>query len=392
MRRKSYRPYIFLCLLFIGVMSAPKSTSDGLRNVMICGLSPCWKKINEFQEKSRLFFSPAGRDKENPQESLLIEALKEENRQLRMQIEQIRQWILNEDRLDEQFARFRELNPTFSEGAFKDFVIRRNRELSQSLEVEMQSIPAQVVFRDPASWSCSLWINVGEQTNRQLHKELVAVNSPVLWKGSLVGIVEYVGRQESRVRLITDSRLHLSVRAIRGKERNRYLLEHLESLLMGLQTQKNAIVQDESFQILIAQLIAVKAILEKSSGDILLAKGEIYGSSQPLWRSRQQQLKGVGFNYDFADAEGGARDLRTGKLYPSMQVGDAIAILQEGDLLVTTGLDRIFPAGLKVALVSQVEQLKEGASSYEIAAIPTSGNLDEIAQVLILPPLMSEKR
>ena len=46
---------------------------------------------------------------------------------------------------------------------------------------------------------------------------------------------------------------------------------------------------------------------------IYLAKGELYGSSKPLWRTQRHQLKGTGFNYDFADGEGPARDLQTGK-------------------------------------------------------------------------------
>ena len=31
--------------------------------------------------------------------------------------------------------------------------------------------------------------------------------------------------------------------------------------------------------------------------------------------------------------------------------------------------------------------LKEGASSYEIEAIATAGNLDEMAHVIVLPPI-----
>ena len=45
---------------------------------------------------------------------------------------------------------------------------------------------------------------------------VIGKNSPVVVDGSLVGVVEYVGKRSSRVRLITDSGLISSVRALRG--------------------------------------------------------------------------------------------------------------------------------------------------------------------------------
>ena len=108
-----------------------------------------------------------------------------------------------------------------------------------------------------------------------------------------------------------------------------------------------------------------------------LAKGEIFGSSSPLWRSRSPILKGIGFNYDFADEEGPARDLRTGEPYGRKGKKNLSPCLPRGHS-GDNGLDGVFPAGYRVAMVSKVHMLKEGASSYEIEAVATAGNLDEI--------------
>jgi cell shape-determining protein MreC len=61
-----------------------------------------------------------------------------------------------------------------------------------------------------------------------------------------------------------------------------------------------------------------------------------------------------------------------------------------GDLLVTTGMDGIFPAGFWVATVTNVGLLREGACAYEIEAKATAGNLDDLTHVTVLPPVHSE--
>ena len=84
--------------------------------------------------------------------------------------------------------------------------------------------------------------------------------------------------------------------------------------------------------------------------------------------------------------EGPARDLRSGDPYDVARKGETLALLKPGDLLITTGLDGVFPPGFRVAVVSQVQTLKEGASSYELEAISTAGNLDELTHVFVLTP------
>ena len=109
------------------------------------------------------------------------------------------------------------------------------------------------------------------------------------------------------------------------------------------------------------------------------------GSSSPLWRSRDPILKGKGFNYDYEDTEGPARDLRGG----ASRSGDlpSLPLLKFGDLLVTTGMDGFFPSGLEVAIVTKVNDLKPGAYAYDLEAKPVVENFSDLHSVFVLPPL-----
>ncbi|MCE5317037.1 MAG: hypothetical protein LLG04_06700 [Parachlamydia sp.] len=199
---------------------------------------------------------------------------------------------------------------------------------------------AQVIFRAPMTWNSYLWINAGKEENRKLGKNIIAKNSPVLYGRSLVGVIDYVGDRQSRVHLITDTRLTPAVRAMR---------------FIGKQAH-------------------------------LLAKGELHGNSKPIGRKESLLLKGIGFNYDFEDGEGPARDLRSGGSLDPARPARSMPIIQVNDLLVTTGLDGVFPKGLEVAIVTKVSPLKEGDYSYEIEARPTARELDRLSYVFIIPP------
>jgi cell shape-determining protein MreC len=246
------------------------------------------------------------------------------------------------------------------------------------VEREAQFVSAKVIFREPSVWGSSLWIDVGQKTNRGLGRQIVSKNSPVIIGTTVVGIVEYVGEKRSRVRLITDASLVPSVRAVRGEEQNRVLIEKINGLTSLLEARADLnITQD--FQ---DNLLNLKKQLFVENSNLYLAKGELRGTSQPLWRSRGVFLKGVGFNYDFSDEEGPARHIHTGDLSNSL--------IRIGDLLVTTGMDGVFPKGLHVAYVASVEPLVEGACSYNITAKSLIENLDNLASVTVLPPYEEE--
>lgn len=235
-----------------------------------------------------------------------------------------------------------------------------------------QVVSASVIYRDPTLWMSSMWVNVGEQTNERLGQEIVAHNSPVLYGGGVVGIVDYVGKNQSRVRLITDMSFQPAVRAARGLPSNAAFVQHLDAVLMRIKEGS-----------LCAGLEKVRDELNSDAETWYLAKGVISGAGSPLWRDRTHVLKGYGFNYDFSDEMGCARELRSGK--PLAGSGCCLPIIQENDLLVTTGMDGIFPMGLKVAEVTRVYPLREGAYSYEIDAVPFVKNLDSLQTVFIIP-------
>lgn len=200
--------------------------------------------------------------------------------------------------------------------------------LKELVDVEKKvpsSIPAKVIFRPINAWNSSFWIDKGERDNQVQNQCVIGKNSPVVVGTVVVGVVDFVGERQSRVRLITDAHLNLSVRIKRGS--------------------------------------------------LLLAKGELVGKSSSHLRSHRPLLKGVGFNYDFADENGPARDLRTGDL------------IQVNDLLVTTGMDGVFPPNLEVAVVKAIPPLKEGDYSYSLEAESLLKNFNSIMLVFILPPL-----
>lgn len=291
MKRKSLKPYLLLTFTLLALVSLSGIYVQSIRGVFTALFSPIWSRSSPHN---------ASADK------IEKERLNVENQLLRLELK----------KLQSQFAAF-------------------PKEDAQSV------IAAQIIYRSPASWDNSLWVNVGSEYNNKIGKNSIAVNSPVLVGTSIVGVIDYVGKKQSRVRLITDSKLTPSVRVVR-----------------------------------------------KVNGKVLLlAKGELYGQNQPLWRRSANQLKGIGFNFDFEDATGPARDLRTGAPIGKEETVQKIPLLREGDLLITTGMDGVFPAGLQAARVLKVHPLKEGDYYYEIDAKPTAGNLDELSLVFILPPV-----
>ncbi len=260
------------------------------------------------------------------------------------------------------------------------------QEYRDLLAMRYAAMPAQVIFRDPAFWSSSLWISVGEVNNRAAQKTVVGKNSPVLAHGALIGVVEYVGESQSRVRLISDAGVAIAVRAMRGGTQNRELIEHVRSLRERIEVRPDLFSSAEEQARFLSWLLAFEDRIKPSWEDEMLAKGELRGSSAPLWRSQGSSLKGSGFNYDYSDENGPARDLRTGRPIGAVAAKET-SLLREGDLLVTSGLDGVFPAGIPVAIVQSVGDLKEGGFFYDVEAKAAAGSLQDLQTALVLPPL-----
>jgi rod shape-determining protein MreC len=265
----------------------------------------------------------------------------------------------------------------------KEFIHRRALDLKQSLEQEKDALLAKVIYRNPHSWGSSLWISVGWEDNERLEKPIVCKNSPVLASGYLVGVIDSVEKKRSKVRLITDSGLVIAVRAVRGTMQDEELALTFDKLKKLLHVREDLYELASSFDTLYQYYKELKTDPTES---LYLAKGELYGNSCPIWGMKDPILRGVGFQYEYGDEESEARDLKTGALR-GREKDSAVPLIQKGDILITSGLDGVFPKGLKIAFVDEVEPLKEEDYFYRIKARPLHPKMVDLNHLLVLPPI-----
>ncbi|HUD01105.1 MAG TPA: rod shape-determining protein MreC [Rhabdochlamydiaceae bacterium] len=369
--------YTFIALFILCQLSLPAKATDRIRCASVAGLSPVWMGLSSAKEGYSKVAAiwPSTRSYISPQIKNEIEGLKLENHNLHYQVELLKAQVDLEKLVGEEA----ELLKRFVHD--DAYAKRRTAEIFRLIDLYTPSIIGKVIFRETASWSSSLWINLGQKTNQVLGKTVIAKNSPVVVGTSLLGIVEYVGEHRSRIRLITDSSIIPSVRILRGSEQKQAIAQIAKKLSDMLDACEE-ISQDQPIK---KELNRFFQSLNPNGKNFYLAKGELRGMREPLFRSRHALLQGTGFNYDFEDEEGPARDLKSGK--PVSEKAQEISLIQKGDILVTTGMDGIFPAGLRAGQVSKVFPLREGATAYELDALPLIENFDDISYVTVLPPL-----
>lgn len=269
-----------------------------------------------------------------------------ENQMLREQVERVYRWLAQVERLE---------SPVFNGKESQQFVL------------------AKVIFRDPASWSQYLWLDVGHRDNPPSGRPIIEKNSPVVSGSAVVGLIDYVGKHRCRVRLISDSGLTPSVRAVRGGMQQQFVMEHVFALMRILEASGDNYSQE------IHLLEELKEKVHQGNMTHYLAKGYIAGMSEPLWRCLDQKLIGNGFQYGFDDEKGNSRELSSRD--------SATPLLQKGDLLVTTGFDGLFPEGLNVGVVSEVAAINPGDYAYAIKANLAAQNLNDIRYLHVIPSL-----
>lgn len=233
-------------------------------------------------------------------------------------------------------------------GRFQGDALRNSAVAILSPFWHMTRVQAQVIFRTPTLWNSQLWINKGAGE--------VSINAPVLKQGALIGVVDYVGKNQSRIRLITDAKLNPAVRVVRGPLKMEKMLHDIDLLIDDF----TFLVESPQTEI-IEQLNDLKEKLFTEDPAWYLAKGYLQGASLPLAKSGALQLKGIGFNTDSGDR------------------------IKKNDLLITSGLDGIFPEGIPVAIVTKVEPLEEGDIYYTLWAKPVATELEDLHEVEILP-------
>lgn len=362
MKRKVSKTILLIFVILLACMSMSKSYSETIRGAVVATLGPLWNFLSETKYDVQHYKNEETYT--SGHQNVNVQKLQIENQQLINEIIRLQELVLQERHLSLQSP--------------------------QQLNIQLQAVPARVIFRTPSSWNSSLWLNVGKADNIHLEHEIIAKNSPVVVGSSIIGVIDYVGEHQCRVKLITDSSLTPSVRAVRGGAYKQMLADNIALLLNQLTLHKDVSASKSEQQDVMKTLTTLLKQLKASSNKrtLHLAKGELHGTSKPLWRSQESLLHGIGFNYDFADDEGPARDLRSGlPLEGNQENAKPLPLLKVNDLLVTTGMDGIFPAGLHVAEVTHIHLLKEGDYYYELEAKPTAGNLQDLSIVFIIPPL-----
>ena len=369
-RNTTPRSYLLLIIVLFLMINIPRSHMDAMRSGFVMCLAPFTQRIANLKTLVQLGMTKIG-SLYYSERKTIKPAIEEEIHRLR----------LENELLQNQLSYLQELFDM--ENQLQQRLQYQEEQCYQELSnLQLRSLPARVVFRAQSSWYSSLWINAGERNNRKLGSVVVAKNSPVVLDMALLGVIDYVGQSWSRVLLITDPSLTPSVRAVRGCLQNRILMEHINALLDALTSRDDL----DSSEELHHHLQVFKEGLSSSKRSWFLAKGELHGQCTGLWRHTKGMLKGSGFNYDFPDKEGPARDLRSGK---AVNGHDERPILKVNDLLITTGMDGIFPAGLHVAQVTKINTLCEGGYYYDLEAKPIINNIDDLSLVFVLPPILN---
>lgn len=328
------RTLLLIAITLLTLLSLPAHFVDSLRGQAVLLFSPLWQSVIDLKHFASSPFgdaSIANREDAVQTKDQEIKRLLLENQLLGNEIAYLKELVENEHEITHQM-----LQNSFLGSASMALLNRHQEELLATFQLRLIHLPARVVYRPINVWDSSLWIDKGEQDNKHHNRIVIAKNSPVVVGTSVVGVVDYVGEKQSRVRLITDSNLNLSVRVKRG--------------------------------------------------EWLLAKGEMVGKSEPYARSRRTTLKGVGFNYDFLDKAGPARDLRSGEPLSKSPLYPTMPIVQTDDLLITTGMDGVFPPNLHVGIVKKIAPLKEGDYAYDLEAESMLTELNSLMLVFILPP------
>ncbi len=321
-RRPPFWLWILLAALLVPLLSPLRGKGSSLRSRLQGVLI-------------RLPIISSGRSAASQEFSSELLALRQEVVRLTSELELLSAVATEEHQLEEWHRLAEQAEEAVPPSAeWKEVLRRRAEGLRTRLERRKAALQGKVVLREPAFWSSLLWIDLGESHNEKMGLRIVAEGSPVVLGDSVVGVIDLVQRNRCRVRLITDPSFAVAVRAARNSPAGAPFTQ-------------------------------------------LFAKGILRGSSSLSCRTLTSLLRGEGFQYDVADQEGPARDLRDG------------AILQEGDLLVTSGLDGIFPEGLRVASVTKIDPLPPGGYSYRLEARAIVDPREELRYLTVLPPLCS---
>lgn len=356
-----HKTYGFLFLTLLTLLLLPSVFLKKIQNNWVHSFNRVFSKTTKF-------------------ESVAEDQVILENQILKSQITYIQEWIFAQQKMDDFILEIKKLEKNQGLSLInQDAQKKRLKILGDYIALFGRYAIGTIIFKEPFSSSSFAWLNVGELYNQKIGNNLIQKNSPVVVGDILVGIVEEVFLRHSKIRMVTDPNLVVAVRAIRGKSQSREINRKAYDLLDTLElSQDFNWDQKETLKSLLAEL---HTNLEKEGQDRFYAKGEVYGAEFSPFYSYDHTLIGDGFQMQVQS-----------KSSKFLQTPDGFkeVVIKRGDLLETTGLDGIFPKGLKVAIVTEIAPSKLGRLAYKIKAKSLIEKLQDIQYVQILPPILDK--
>jgi rod shape-determining protein MreC len=303
-----------------------------------------------------------------------------ENQVLKSQVNYIQEWLGAQQKFEDFFSELKKLEKTEHLAVMShDAQKKRIKILEDFLTYFGRYAVAKIIFKEPFSSSSFAWINLGENYNLKCGSTVIQKNSPVVFGDILVGIVDEVFPHFSKIRLITDPHLVVSVKALRGKEQLKSIQAKAEDLLDALELVQE--IKYEKKEELISLLVNLNKDLQQDGHDRYYARGEISGAEYSPLLVFQNLLSGSGFML---------HDQKTKQVQTVGIKGFHEIAIKKGDLLVSTGMDGIIPNGLKVGFVTEVFPSNLGKAAYSIKAKSACDQLSELEYVQILPAVVDK--
>ncbi len=310
MHKKFVFSYLLILFLLLASLTISKKTIETFRGDTISFLSPFLEKILSIKTFFSFSESPPNGEKFTSQEQ--IQHLQLENQLLQIEIADLHHLLHYQKKIQIKLDQLAESNlEEFNE--LENLYQTASDRMIKNLKWQVKAIPARVIFRSFDQWNSIVWINVGENDNEKESIPVIAKNSPVLIDQAVVGVIDYVGKNQARVRLITDSTITPSVRVARGGEYDLLMTDYIDNILHAITPKIAGSLNFDEYNQIKQLLSKLKQSLQPCKKSWYLAKGELKGSILPIGYG-PPVLKGTGFNYDFPDEEGESRDLRTGKI------------------------------------------------------------------------------
>lgn len=233
----------------------------------------------------------------------------------------------------------------------------QDRSTSPTTSSPQWALRARVIARDPGSWTQAAWIDVGR--NNTPEGSPLQRNSPVVLGQTLIGMVEYVGRSQSLVRLLSDPHCCPSLEIV-GRERD------------GIADAASRLA-------------------------LLLSRAEGEGNSQALQmleslsRRRGEEISTV--RGVLRGMDGQASHCLRGQLYLGEIAWKTQSTLPSaGALIQTSGNDGIFPRGLRVAALHSIRPPRPGEVAREFLALPEADLEGDLYWVTVLAPRSTESK